>query len=216
MKNVNELVRTVQAEGNESFAWVELFEVINAETIEPKSKSFSSQLKGDVDKGISEGYKLLMELTESWDGTGNFHTLFKTSFNNRLLNQVKEIGRNKRKHNTSYDVSLSESTKSEGEKSPILEVIGDPSLQTSFNIEESNKTKLETMFDKYAEKHPEQAGVIEIMLGFGWDAKQSDKTEAYCKYYGVDTYSSAIQKRVSRVRDSFYKFLDNNGYELQF
>jgi hypothetical protein len=212
MKNVNQLVKTVQAEGNESFAYVELFETLSAETIVPKSESYSRQLKGDVDAGISEGYKLIMELVKSWDGTGSFHSLFKTSFDNRLKNLVKHIGRQKRKHNTSYDVSLSGSVERDGEASPILEVIDDSSLHSTFDVTE-DKGLLESVFAQFAEKYPEQAAVCEILGSFPDDGKQKEKTEALCNYYGipVDQYKT-VQKKVSRSREAFKKFLVKSNY----
>jgi hypothetical protein len=138
MKNVNELVNQVKEHGTESIPFMELFETLNKETIEPKAKSFSKQLRGDESEAISEGYSLMMELVESWDGTGNFHTLFKTSYENRLKNLIKYMARNKRKHNTSYDVSLSSNvnTKSGTEASPIIETLDDVALTTSFDITE--------------------------------------------------------------------------------
>jgi hypothetical protein len=214
MKNVNELVLKVQAEGKESFAWVDLFETINKQTIEPKTNSFSSQLKGDVQTGISEGWELLMDLVKKWDGTGNFHSLFKTSFDNRLKNLVKHVGRNKRKHNTSYQVSLSESANAEsGESSPILEVTTEAKLHSSFDVvEDMDKPSFDSLLDAFSEKYPEKGGIIDIMVAFPDDSHQAEKTEAFAKFYGSDTYTSAIQRRVSRVRESFDKFLENNGY----
>lgn len=219
MKNVNQLVLTVQAEGNESFAWVELFETVMKETIEPKADSFQRQLKGDVQEGISEGYKLLMDLVGSWDGTGNFHSLFKTSYENRLKNLVKHIGRNKRKHNTSYDLSLSETIDSNfdgGNDMTVIDRVFDKALYTEFDITEKDTPSLYELLDAFAYNKPEQAGVINVMLGFDSDMKQSDKTNAYCEYFGVQTYTSAVQKKVSRAREAFKKFLTQNNYSLNF
>jgi hypothetical protein len=218
MKNVNQLVSNVQAEGNESYSYVELFEVLSTQTIEPKAESFRKQLKGNTDEAISEGYKLMMELVHTWDGSGNFHTLFKTSYTNRLKNLIKHIGRNKRKHNTSYDISLSESVASVlsmGEASPIIETLYDASLVSTFDITEE-KTKLEKLIEMFGVKYPEQADVINIMIGFNDDMVQMEKTNAYCEYFGVQSYTSAIQKRVSRSREAFKNFLTKNNYNLNF
>jgi hypothetical protein len=216
MKNVNQLVMAVQSEGTESFAFVELFEVISTETINPKAESYSRQLKGDVESGVSEGYKLLMELVETWDGTGSFHSLFKTSFDNRLKNLVKFIGRNKRKHNTSYDVSLSGSVERDGEASPIMEVIDDASLQSTFDITEE-KGKLFTLLDMFSENHPEKGAVCEILMAYPKGSSQKEKTKALCNHYGiaVEEYET-IQKKVSRSREAFKKFLHKNSYSLSF
>lgn len=214
MKNVNELVLKVKEEGTESYAFVELFSIIKTETIEPKAKSFSKQLKGDVASAISMGVTLITELIESWNGTGNFHTLFKTSFDNRLKNLVAYQVRKKRRHNTSYDLSLSESTEQDGESSPILEVIDDRSLQTSFEVTDK-KLSLSELMDKFKAENPEKGGVIEILSLFGDEDKQSDRTKALCDFYGVTDYKK-IQKRVSRSREAFAKFLHKHDYQFAF
>jgi hypothetical protein len=72
------------------------------------------------------------------------------------------------------------------------------------------------ILQKFAEKHPEQAGVLEIMTRFGQATSQAEKTSAYCEYYGVQEYTQAIQKRVSRARESFKTFLIKNDYSLTF
>lgn len=217
MKNVNELVLTVQAEGKESYAYVELFDVISSETINPKTASFRLQLKGQIEEAISEGYALLMELVNSWDGTGNFHSLYKTSFNNRLLNLVKYMKREKRTQDVNYSVSLSETAKAEsGESSPMLEVATDDKLQTSVDfLKFESEPTIESMIAKFGENNPEQAGVIELMTNFSDDMKQVEKSKAFCVYFGVQTYTE-IQKKVSRSREAFYKFLKQNDFQLAF
>jgi hypothetical protein len=219
MKNVNQLVFDVQAEGNDSYSYVELFDVIATQTIEPKAESFRKQLKGQVEEAISIGYDLLMELVPAWDGTGNFHTLFKTSYTNRLINHVKYVAREKRSHNTNYDVSLSENAASEmntGEASPLIETINDDSLTSTFDITEDGVNKVEALLELFAIKYPEQAEVLDIMTLFSDDTKQSEKTTAYTEHYCTQTYTQAIQKRVSRSRENFKKFLIKNGYSLNF
>ena len=218
MKNVNDLVNQVKEQGTESIPFMELFETLNKETIEPKAKSFSRQLKGDEAEAHSEGYTLMMELVESWDGTGNFHTLFKSSYENRLKNLIKYIGRNKRKHNTSYNLSLSDTTNNvmEGdEMSPHIETLNHPDLITTFDITDEHG-QLEALLGLFGETNPEQAGLIEIMTTFGQATPQADKTNAYCNYFGVQEYSQVIQKRVSRARESFKKFLTKNDFQLSF
>src|SRR5699024_1998205 len=105
-----------------------------------------------------------------------------------------------------------ETANKDGESSPMIEVLDDESLRTSFDITEA-ETPLETLIEEYAEKNPKKAGIINIMLNFSDDTKQSEKTHAYCEYFGVQEYTTVIQKRVSRVRQSFKKFLENNNYE---
>lgn len=217
MKNVNQLVLDVQTEGKEGMAFVELFQTIMNETIEPKAQSYSRQLKGDIAEAIDAGIDLLTELVDTWNGTGNFNTLFSVSYNNRLKNLVKYLGRNKRKHNTSYDVSLSETTDVGEGASHILEVIDDEQLHTTFDITADEEQALLTdLLEEYEVKKPKTAGLIRIMLSFSDDTKISTKTQAYCDYFGESEYTQAIQKRVSRARESFYKFLVKNNYNLSF
>lgn len=213
MKKVNELAKTVQAEGTESLAFYELFTIITAETIEPKAESFSRQLKGDVADAISEGYQLLLELVEKWERTGSFHSFFKTSYTNRLINKVKATNADVRSHNTSYDISISESIVSEGGNDmTIIDRLFDKSLYTEFDIEDNENT-FEGMLAGFRKKNPEQADIISIMLNFSDDDKQKDKTNTYCEYFGVHKYTSVIQKRVSRAREAFKNYLIKNNYD---
>jgi len=214
MKNVNQLVLTVQAEGLESMAFIELFNIINKETIVPKANSFRLQLKGNVESAISEGYELLADLTTSWNGSGNFHSLFKTAYTNRLKNMVKYVNRNKRRHETNYDVSVSETVATNEEPAPILEVATESQLQIVVDYDASfnGKPTLELLIADFQHAYPEQAGVINLMLGFTPDTAQVDKTRAYCEYFGTQTYTSAIQKKVSRSREAFKNFLIDNNY----
>ncbi|MDF2010249.1 hypothetical protein [Priestia megaterium] len=213
MKNVNQLVLEVQAEGKDGLAFVELFEVMMSEVIEPKAKSYSRQLKGDVSEAISEGTALLIELVDVWNGTGKFSTFFTASFNNRIRNLVKYMNRDKRKHNTSYDLSLSETCNNGGENSPIIEVIDAEELHTTFDITEDNDTEtLLDLLEEYEVKKPKTAGLIRIMISFPNNARLSEKTQAYANYFGQEEYNTVIQKRVSRARESFQKFLLKNNY----
>lgn len=218
MKNVNQLVLAVQSEGFESVAFYDLYNIINSETIEPKANSFRLQLKGQVDCAISDGYDLLFDLTQKWNGTGNFHSLFKTAYTNRLKNMVKYVNRKKRKHETNYDMSLSDFVKGPDEPSSILEVASERQLHCHVNYDASfNEVhSLETLIEMFAEAHPTEAGVINLMIMFTPDTPQAEKTRAYCDYYGVQTYTSVIQKRVSRSREAFKKFLLKNDYPINF
>lgn len=222
MKNVNELVKKLQATKKGTDEWeylfTDLFNIINTETIEPKAESFERQLRGDISAGISEGYMLLQELVETWNGTGNFHSLFKISFENRLKNLVKFITRNKRKHNTAYDVSLSASAERDGEASPIIEVIDDVRCHIYFDVTDKvdGVPTLDELIDMFTEEYPEQAGIINIMISFSYDTKKSEITRAFCEYFGVQKYTPVIQKRVSRSREAFKKFLIKHNYPVNF
>jgi hypothetical protein len=212
MKQVNHLVQAVRENGTESIEYNKLFTIIYSETIVPKAESFELQLKGNVDEAINEGIDLFMELLEKWNGTGNFHSLFKTSYNNRLKNLVKYINREKRKHNYSYDLSLSESAPSEtGDASPIIEVLNDKSLISEFDITETN-SRLEELLESFRKIKPEQADLLDIMIQQPYDSKKSDFTKTICEYYGVQKYTDVIQKRVSRAREAFKKHLIKNNY----
>ncbi len=212
MKNVNELVQAVRTEGKESMEYAELFTTVMTETIEPKAESFGKQLKGDVASGIDEGIKLFMELVDTWNGTGNFHSLFKTAYANRLKNHVKYLNRDKRKHNTSYDISLSGVVEGTYSESSVTEVIVDDTLNTSFDITEEKGT-LEKLIDAFSLHNKEQGDLINIMLSFPEDAKTSDYTKAYIEYFGVQVYAGVPQKKVSRAKNDFKKFLQKNNYE---
>lgn len=214
MKNVNQLVLNVQALGTEGVDFLELFNIINKETIEPKAKSYILPLKGDLAEAYSQGYELLVTLCEKWNGTGNFHTLYKKSYSNLLINLKTYTGRNVRKHNTSYQISLSEGGVTGDEYSPVLETLYDESLVTYIK-EEEETVSLESLIVKFGEVNPEKAGIIEIMVMFTPETPQSEKTRAYCEYFGVQEYTK-IQKRISRARESFYKFLKANDYSLSF
>ncbi|MEW9502367.1 hypothetical protein [Jeotgalibacillus marinus] len=218
MKNINDLVKMVQVHGSESEFFIELFEIINAQTIKPKTDSFSRQLKGDVAEGYHEGYVLLMELVHSWNGTGNFHRLYKLSFTNRLRNLVKYIGRDVRKLNTSYEISLSENAKrGDSSSSNILDVALDKALHVS---EEScgygDEVSLSDVIESFADRYPEQYKIISIMEKFTPETNRDEKTKAYLDHFYAKEYTSAIQKRVSRSRSKFQKFLVESGYEINF
>lgn len=218
MKNVNELVQAVKVEGMESTAFSELFIIINAETIEPKAESFKKQLKGDVAKAVSEGYELLMKLIYKWEGTGSFHTLYKTSYTNLLKNEVKATSAQKRKHNTSYEVSLSETIPSpytSATELTMIDALYAESLYTEFDVTEINEdNQVEVLLEQFREKKPEQADLIDIMLNLSDNPAKSELTDAVCNYYGTQKYTGVIQKRVSRAKESFYKFISQNNYTL--
>jgi len=214
MKNVNTLVQAVKEQGTESIAYKELFNTIYIETIVPKAESFEWQLKGNIQQGIDEGINLIMELVESWNGSGNFHSFFKTSYTNRLINLVKYIGRDKRKHNYAYDVSLSETIESQydgGNEMTVIDRLYDKSLYTEFDITES-ENQVEILLEAFRKVKPEQADLLDIMINLPDDAKKNELTSAVCEYYGVNMYTSVIQKRVSRAREAFKNFLLKNNY----
>ncbi len=215
MLNVNETVKVIQSQGTagkESFEFSELFMLFNNKYIEPKAKSFERQLKGDVADGISAGFELLTELVDTWDGTGSFTALFNKSFRNRLINLVESKKAKKRSHNTNYDFSI-DYPEQETEQPASRDIFEDPKLHTTFDITDSSQPSLLGLLDKFKEKNPEQGGVIDVMIDFHPDMKKYEKTKLLCEYYGVEEYTP-IQKKVSRAKKAFEKFLQQNHFSL--
>lgn len=204
------LIKTIQENEPENYlyevSYAELVNELMANTIEPKVNSYARQLKGDTDAGISEAYKLLMELVQNWTGEGNFLTLYKFSLDNRLKNLIEYLAKNKRKHNTSYDISLSESKSRYLDSTSQNNIPYDSSLITSFDITEDKTSKLEKLLTEFEEQYPKQSDLINIMLHKADDETKATEINRYKEYFGVDTYTPALQKQVSRARQSFKKY----------
>jgi len=215
---INKLATQIQAEGTESIAFYELFNIINHRTIEPKVRSYKLQLKGDIDAGISEAYKVLMKALKKWNGSGSFHTYYKTSLDNSLRNLVKKIHRKKRSHNTNYDISLSETSAGEEETENILEVAKEKELQVSaFDITDEAVTTGQAIA-LFAQEKPEQAEIIAILFD-NCDEKKHVVIEALADYFGitVDQYTNSLyQKRVSRSREAFRTFINVNNLTFKY
>ena len=215
MKNVTELAKYVQANGKDCVEYDDLFNIIYQDTILPKTMSFKLQLNGNIEEGIDEGVDLFIELLDKWEGKGNFHTLYKTSFTNRLINLVNYMKRNIRKHNYSYDVSLSDNSvvmyKDQASSSPMIETLNDSSLTTEFDVT-TLENRVETLLEEFRKIKPEQADLLDILISTPHDYTKSDFTDAVCVYYGVQKYTSTIQRRVSRAKESFENFLIKNNY----
>lgn len=214
-EKTNRLALQVQAQGTESLAFVELFELVDRETIQPKVRTYSKQLKGDMAEGISIGYMLLTEMVMNWKGEGSFHRVFTVAYTNRLNNLVRDLGRDVRKHNTSYEVSLSYAL-DEKEENDSYEVSYGSVLETSFDVTDKvdQEPTLEELLHSFSLKYPERYDLIVIMLGFTEEDNQATRTQAFKDYFCTQTYTSVLQKRVSRARTSFFKHLQDAGYDV--
>lgn len=210
LEEINELVKTIQGSEPESYlyevSYSDLVSELMTSTIKPKVDSYSKQLKGDTDAGTSEAYKLLISLVQDWTGEGNFLTLYKFSLDNRLKNLIEYLAKNKRKHNTSYDISLSESKSRYLDNTSQNNMPYDSSLITYFDITDEKTSKLEELLTEFEEQYPKQADLVNIMLHKADDETKATEINRYKNYFGVDTYTPALQKRVSRARQAFKKY----------
>jgi hypothetical protein len=187
-------------------------------TMEGIVNGYSFSLKGDVHEGLSEALNHLVNCCESFKYEGfEFLTFYKKTLKNKMIDLVRKLNAEKVRHNTSYDFSLSVDVQDgEGSTYSIEDRFQDESLQVndSYNIEKEEVT-LSSILDKFAEVKPFEAGVIEIMLKYSAEGYQKkDLTSALATYYGLDTYNSTVQKRVSRVRETFKKFAIDNGFAM--
>ncbi|MFP3427144.1 hypothetical protein, partial [Pseudoalteromonas sp. SIMBA_162] len=93
----------------------------------------------------------------------------------------------------------------------------DDNLKVTDTYMEAARIDLSKLLDAYWEVKPTEAEVIEVMLEYSAEGYQKkDLTLALANFYGSDKYTGAIQKRVSRVREDFKKFVIQNGYYLNF
>lgn len=180
---------------------------------------YERQLNGDVHSAYSEATLLLIRCIDNFEYKGfEFLSFYKKALHNKMIDEIRKINADKRKHNTSYEVSLSASlTDNEGNSYSLVDRGIDASLQAIDTYKEDDVIRLTTILDKYRCIKPIDTEVIEIMLKYSAEGYQKkDLTSALAEFYGSEKYTSTIQKRVSRVRENFKKFAIEYGYAFHF
>lgn len=162
---------------------------------------------GDIAEGESIALDCIMQAVEKFQYTGSeFATFYSHILENKLRDKVRSLRANKNRHNTSYEVSLSADYEGdEGKLVPLIERLDDNTLRVvdTYNIGAMAAT-VSDILDTYGKEYPENAEVLEILITH---EKKSEMTAAVAAYYGQEKYNGTIQKRVSRVREHFTKYM---------
>jgi len=187
-----------------SMEWDFLFQEVYAELmdlIKTLSYSYEYHLKGDMAAAESEAGLLLVSTIERFEYQGfEFKSFFKKSLHNRLRDMVSTA--KAQKNSIGYGTIGAEIDFIEAGR--MYERV----------ISDSDHT-LDSVYDAYALKNPDHGQVLEIMVKYSASFyNKSDLTDALAAHYGEATYNGTIQKRVSRIRESFRKYAAEHGFNF--
>lgn len=178
-------------------------------------ESFSQVLRGDIHEAHSAAMQQLMKCVESYKYEGyEFHTFYRKSLKNKLVDLSRKLTTKKMQHNTCYAVSLSmDVTDDKGSTYSILERLHDEALHTRDSYSTGEVGSLSQLLEDFSLVDKEKAEVLEILITYSAEGySKRDMTNALAAYYGSDGYTGTIQRRVSRAREAFKKFALDNGY----
>lgn len=185
-------------------------------TMEGIVNGYTYSLKGDAHAGYSIALEHLLKCVEVFNFEGyEFATFYKKTLRNKLVDLVRKTNADKVKHNTSYDVSLSMDAKdSDGYSFSVEDRFNDSALQVNDEYDTEDTTTLAWLLDQFHAVKPAEAEVLEILIQYSAEGYQKkDLTDALARHYGSEKYTGTIQKRVSRIRESFKKFAGEYGMD---
>jgi RNA polymerase sigma factor (sigma-70 family) len=222
MEKLTQLVIKLQGMGQDNPEREVLFtHVYNGlqNVIESTVESFKYSLKGDVHEGYSEALEVLMKAVNTFKYEGyEFKTYYKRLLRNRLIDLVRSLNAEKVRHNTSYNISINaEIEDDEGASFTSEERLYNEALMMHDEYLVEKEITFEEVLQRFEKECPEEYAVIDIMIQYSAEFySKKDTTSALAKHYGSDKYTGAIQKRVSRIRESLKRFGIKQGYEFHF
>lgn len=217
MNSTTKSVIALQGMTTGTDAWTELFGEVYMDLYSGMTKcveSFRTGLRGDIQEGLSVANEVLLVAIQKFSYKGyEFSSFFSRVLKNKLTDTVRHY--NSDKMRPYFENSLDRKRRTDefdymdNDKLPT-----DASLLTtdSYHIFEGV-----TVSDVLADYHQitEDAKVIEIVFEYtlGQYGK-SDMTTKLANHFGSDTYTPAIQRRVSRIRANFRRFAQDSGLSV--
>lgn len=184
-----------------SYEWDMLFQDVYADVmglIKNLLISYEFNLKGDLAAAESEAGLLLVHAIDRFKYTGfEFKAFFSKALHNKLRDMVRTA--KTQKNMLGYGTIG-------------LEI---DFLQAGGKFDEVFKRSLDDVYEEYARNNPEHGEVLDLMVKYSAPFySKAELTDALAAYYGEATYTGTIQKRVSRIRESFRKFAAEHGYSM--
>lgn len=218
MNVITKKVLYMQTIDRNSLEWDDLFTEVHDsvnDLITGVVRYNSRALHGDIHAGYSKAYMLLIRSIEKFEYEGyEFRSFYSRILKNGITDLIRKHNTNKMQvffdHSLDYTVSPED-----GDSFVTYERFKDQNVQTIDTYFEEDQPSIIELLQAFKEVKPIEAGVIELLITYHTDYyTKSDLTAALAAYYGSDTYTSTIQRRVSRAREYFEKFLIKKGYKL--
>lgn len=186
-----------------SMEWESLFQEVYADMVDLIStltQSYEYQLNGDIAAAESEAGLLLMHTIDRFDDQGyEFRSFYSRSLHNKLRDMVRTAKAKKNSH--AYGTVGNE-----------IDFIQHPGMMM---VEKNINEEIDHLYGQYVRENPGHGHVLDLMLQYSAEGySKSDLTAALIAYYGETTYTGTIQKRVSRIRESFRNYLADHGRKI--
>lgn len=174
-------------------------------------ESYRNGLRGDIQEGLSVANECLIHAIERFKYTGfEFSSYFSRVLKNKLTDVVRFY--NTGKMRTYFDGSMDASFHvGDGEEREAQYQSVPESLRTVDTYSPFQGHSITDVLEDFR-KVTKDAVVIEIIFDYSLgECSKSDMTSKLAQHFGSETYTPAIQRRVSRIRASFRRFAEDSG-----
>ena len=220
MNTLTNAVLTMQSMTPGSIERDDLFAFVYTE-LEPLTSlivnQFDRSLNGDVHAAYSEAALVLLRSIDRFEyKTYEFKAFYSRSLKNRLIDLTRST---KAAANLFGNYQPLDQFTDEGNSSfsVRLENAGIDALSHYDAYEEETGSSLDLLMGEFAAIYPIECRIVETLIDYSADCySKKDQTAALAAIFGSDTYTGAIQRRVSRARSTFKLFLEDRGFAKVF
>lgn len=177
---------------------------------------FRKSLHGDEANGHSKASDVLIRCIETFEYKGyDFLTYYKKSLHNALIDECRLYKTKKMQPNINTSQIVAMDNHSETPRTGLSNsttLLSELPTVTD-ELPSFEELSFEGVLFLYKKEHTFEYRVIETLIEYSAEHyKKSDLTTALASLYESDKYTSAIQKRVSRIRNHFKEFALDLGY----
>jgi hypothetical protein len=214
-------VLALQTVEKDSYEWDLLFSQIYAgiaKTIEITVTSYRQALKGDLHHGFSEAQLLLLKSVKTFVFQGyEFSAYYVRALRNRLIDLKRSAAADKNKPHFDLSLDYMALNRPNGREYHLHDYLALKPLHCTDSYHNDELPNLDGLIEEYGTDHPQAVGVIDLLITYAAEGfSKSELTAALAAYYGSAEYDGKIQRRVSRIRQSFKEFLLDRGLSLSF
>lgn len=220
MNTLTQSVITLQTLPTGSIEREDLFAYVYTE-LEPLTSMIVSQfdrsLNGDLHAAYSEAALVLVKAIDRFEYKQHeFKAFYSRSLKNRLIDMTRSTKATSNLFGNYQSLNPTQEN-DDCSFSVQMENAGVDALTHYDNYDHTETPQLDALMNHFSAAYPIDGNIIETLIDYSADCfSKKDQTAALAALFGSDTYTMAIQKRVSRARNTFRVFLDDHGYSKSF